>query len=367
MKSLLLFLSIVLIQPQIGFPQPVEETVRLADLRGQWKFMTGDDPDWSAGTFDDSNWPEIFAPGAWEDEGYPGYDGYAWYRIHVKGSAKFERMQLKLEAGRIDDADQIWVNGILIGGTGGFPPNYYSAYNRYRSYPVPSGVFSTTGDNVIAIRVFDEKLLGGILEGRLAIYGTPLSSTSDLDLSGMWKFRTGDREDWKEPDLDDSDWQDLIVPMFWDAQGLARFDGIAWYRKTIFLEGDLTAKRFLKLGRIDDFDEVYVNGRLVGKTGVIPEEGEQAVFHNEYQQQRIYLIPEDMLLTGKNLIAVRVFDGGHDGGIYEGPVCLTTDGSGWTPGEESPDIVFIEQKAPWYIRLIEWIVDAVRWLFGRRG
>ena len=32
--------------------------------------------DWSDKNYDDSGWDVIFAPSAWENEGFNGYDGY---------------------------------------------------------------------------------------------------------------------------------------------------------------------------------------------------------------------------------------------------------------------------------------------------
>ena len=77
----------------------------------------------------------------------------------------------------------------------------------------------------------------------------------------------------------------------------------------------------LVMGKIDDIDEVYVNGKLVGSTGdmwLVPDEFNR---HNEYQQFRGYFIPDGLLIPdGENTIAVRVYDGYNIGGIYEGPV-----------------------------------------------
>src|SRR5512133_3536470 len=50
-------------------------------LPESWKFMTGDDPAWSAVTFNDSGWKDIIPGAIWEQQGYNSYDGYAWYRV----------------------------------------------------------------------------------------------------------------------------------------------------------------------------------------------------------------------------------------------------------------------------------------------
>jgi len=75
------------------------------------------------------------------------------------------------------------------------------------------------------------------------------------------------------------------------------------------------------LGKIDDLDETYLNGRRIGKTGRIRENMERANLNNEWQTLRAYYIPNGYLnKNGKNILAVRVFDGYGHGGIFEGPI-----------------------------------------------
>ena len=82
------------------------------------------------------------------------------------------------------------------------------------------------------------------------------------------------------------------------------------------------------LGKIDDVDEVYINGKQIGSTGRIERKW---ITGEEYQQYRNYHIPDGVLKPGKsNVIAVRVYDHDGAGGIYEGPVtllphCITYD------------------------------------------
>ena len=59
---------------------------------------------------------------AWEDQGYPGYDGYGWYRKHFKTTHSIDGKFLLLKMGTIDDADEVYVNGRFIGFCGSFPP-----------------------------------------------------------------------------------------------------------------------------------------------------------------------------------------------------------------------------------------------------
>ena len=47
---------------------------------------------------------------------------------------------LYLVLGRIDDADEVYLNGKLIGKSGNFPPEYITAYNKVRRYNIPQGI-----------------------------------------------------------------------------------------------------------------------------------------------------------------------------------------------------------------------------------
>jgi len=120
----------------------------------------------------------------------------------------------------------------------------------------------------------------------------------------------------------------LIVPAHWDIQGYENYDGFAWYKKTFFLPNDLDGESMiLLLGKIDDIDQTYVNGILVGSTGLWNFKNVPTDFSSnfEWTQDRVYSVPQKFLKFGEsNTIAVRVYDGFQDGGIYEGPIGLIT-------------------------------------------
>jgi len=144
-------------------------------LKPVWKFNTGDNPAWAWPGFDDSAWDTIEAGTAWERKGYEDYDGFAWYRqeVFIPGTwrKRAERNGgLVLKLGQIDDADVTYFNGQILGATGGFPPEYLSAYGVPRAYTVPVDRITWNAQNTIAIRVFDGGGGGGIT-------GDPVSLT----------------------------------------------------------------------------------------------------------------------------------------------------------------------------------------------
>lgn len=303
-----------------------EDWKPVLDLRGQWKFEVGDDDHRAAVAYNDSKWGEIFVPAAWEDEGYPGYDGYAWYRKHFRLPAGAGNKALVLRLGCIDDVSEIFLNGVRIGMIGSFPPDMMTAYNTEIFLPVPQSIFNVSGDNVLAVRVYDDQLAGGIIQGKIGLYESRDYLSPDLSLAGNWKFKKGDSEKWSAASFDDSQWNKIFVPGYWEGQGYPHYDGVGWYRLHVKIPADLAGKNLvLLLGKIDDLDETYINGEKVGHTGTIRINPFRSTPFTEYQALRAYFLPYGLLKSGKdNIIAVRVYDGGVGGGIYEGPIGITT-------------------------------------------
>ncbi len=301
------------------------ENHRLYNLRGDWKFELGDDMRRADLNFNDDRWNEIYVPSTWEDEGYPGYDGFAWYRKHFRVSSSWMSEDIILEMGKIDDADEVYVNGQLVGAMGSFPPNYSSAYDAERSYSIPQGLLKPGEDNVIAVRVYDGGGVGGITDGPVGLYEREYSIYPDLDLPAIWRLKTGDNMEWKEADYDDSQWKKVYVPSYWENQGFKDYDGYAWYRVKFNVPADYKDEDLILLvGKIDDFDETYLNGERVGRTGPMPTVPMTHTNSDYYQQDRAYMIPPGLIQPGKeNVIAVRVYDCWQGGGIYDGPIGIT--------------------------------------------
>jgi hypothetical protein len=71
----------------------------------------------------------------------------------------------------------------------------------------------------------------------------------------------------------------------------------------------------LHLGRINDVDETWVNGREVGATGSFPQD-----YKTAWTQDRRYTVPAESLRWGlgeENVLVIRVYDGGGDGGLTD--------------------------------------------------
>jgi len=299
-----------------------DEWQRLIDLRGHWKFEIGDNMAWADPNFDDSKWQKIFVPSRWEDEGFPGYDGYAWYRKQFNLPAECKGKAIFLRLGRVDDVDEVYLNGKFVAFSGQFPPEYITDYTGERQYFIPTDYFNLSGSNVLAVRVFDEGMAGGIIEGKIGLYELTSYLTPDINLNGAWKFHTGDEMEWKEASYSDYLWQTIRVPSYWETQGYKGYNGFGWYRTKFSISGKYTNdKLILLLGKIDDVDEAYLNGHRIGKTGRIYDDPGRISIDDHYLEYRAYFIPEEYLRFGReNVLAVRVYDGFLHGGIYQGPI-----------------------------------------------
>ncbi|HDQ45065.1 MAG TPA: glycoside hydrolase [bacterium] len=296
------------------------------DLAGEWLFEIGDNPAYLSPDFEDGDWELIRVPNFWENEGFPGYDGYAWYRLRFFLPLQLRDRVLYLKLGRIDDVDRTYFNGHFIGGQGSFPPKYQTAYDVKRIYRLDPEILKFGEENVVAVQVFDYHLGGGIAEGKVGIFSRHDVLALDIDLGGQWKFSTGDDPMWARPDWDDTGWATISVPNSWENEGFENYDGFAWYRKTLRIGSGLArSKLILMLGYIDDIDEVYFNGVLIGHTGRFPSHKDDWMIRGFNDLERAYFIPPHLIRSGgENVIAVRVYDRGGLGGIVRGYVGITT-------------------------------------------
>jgi len=296
----------------------------LLDLKGTWKIELGDDPRWAAPAFDDSRWSSVSVPSAWENEGFPGYDGYAWYRTWFRADPGWAGKRLYLSLGTIDDVDEVYINGRFVAFTGQFPPDYFTGYQISRRYHIPDGTLKLGGANLLAVRVYDAELRGGIVNGPLEIDEETVPLMAEIPFTGPWRFSRGDNQAWSSEGFDDRAWKPIAVPAYWETQGHRGYDGFGWYRLRFRVPRGIEGKNMiLLLGRVDDLDEAYLNGERVGRTGNPSDFGVFNQYQESYSQLRAYTVRPGLLRKdADNVLAVRVFDGQWHGGIYDGPVGL---------------------------------------------
>lgn len=162
MKKFILIQAVILLCVWSSLAQSI--------VPAEWKFLTGDKPEYIDSAKNEYWWNDISPLTVWEKQGFQGYDGFAWYRVKVvvpasmkKNAEKYNGLMLNL--GKIDDADETWFNGHKVGATGKMPPDYAGAYDVPRSYLIPPAYVNWGGKNTIAVRVYDAGGDGGLYGG----------------------------------------------------------------------------------------------------------------------------------------------------------------------------------------------------------
>jgi hypothetical protein len=145
-------------------------------------------------------------------------------------------------------------------------------------------------------------------------------TAQEISLDKGWKFKTGDSIQWAAPTYNDQNWKPINITLPWEAQGYPDYDGFGWYRLHLVIPSSIKEKAYLKdsihidLGIIDDNDEVYLNGKLIGKYG-----GRGGDIKTGHYGPRSYVIATNnpaILWDKENVLAIRIFDTGGNGGIY---------------------------------------------------
>lgn len=126
------------------------------------------------------NWHRINIPGYWEDQGIRELNGVVWYRKEIEIPGSMTGGPAKIALGRIVDADQLYVNGQLVGRT-----TYQYPQRRYE---VPAGVLKP-GKNLFVIRVVNQAGKGGFVPDK-PYYLSAAGQT--IDLKGYWQYRVGE-------------------------------------------------------------------------------------------------------------------------------------------------------------------------------
>lgn len=110
---------------------------------------------WAAPGFDDSRWAAIKADQNWGSQGYYAYTGFAWYRykLSIKGTPD-DPKELALLIPAVDDAYEVYWNGLLVGKNGKVPPGP----DWYVSQPSQTYGLGHIEDGVLAVRVWKAPL-----------------------------------------------------------------------------------------------------------------------------------------------------------------------------------------------------------------
>jgi hypothetical protein len=150
-----------------------------------------------------------------------------------------------------------------------------------------------------------------------------------LDLTGSWDWQyLGQMPDKPEalpvPTVtQDKTWRSVTIPGKWGEMGLLGsskyYMGDSWSIREVFIPEHWRGRSLrFEAGAMDDYDWTFFNGQLIGST--------TRSRHHYWLAARQYPIPNELIKWGqKNIIAVRLRNDFQDGGIWKGPVQVTSN------------------------------------------
>jgi sialate O-acetylesterase len=134
---------------------------------------------WYDSAYVATGWHNFWLPGYWADQGIRGLNGVVWFRKEINIPASMAGKPAKLFMGRIVDADDTYVNGVLVGNvTYQYPP---------RRYEVPAGLLKA-GRNIIVVKITNTAGKGGFVPDK-PYYLT--DGDQKIDLRGDWQYKVG--------------------------------------------------------------------------------------------------------------------------------------------------------------------------------
>lgn len=171
-----------------------------------------------------------------------------------------------------------------------------------------------------------------ILTILVAACSTGEYGSDTISLQDGWKIEKGDRPEWTDPEFDDSRWILVHPGQAWESQNMAQFydyNGYAWYRISFILPEDMRKLSYfgeelqITLGAIDDTEQTYLNGELLGVNnklvvsgGEKPGKFEGDTLARSYFRNYVVPVNDQRIRWGKkNVIAIRVHDHGGNGGM----------------------------------------------------
>jgi sialate O-acetylesterase len=107
--------------------------------------------------FPDGGWAPIAIGDVWENQGFKGYDGFAWYRLKFTLPKEIPGKATELCFGAVDECAWVWLNGVFIGQHDEGPKGWSTPFRLEVTKEVRWGA-----ENTLVVRVEDSEQAGGI-------------------------------------------------------------------------------------------------------------------------------------------------------------------------------------------------------------
>ncbi len=185
--------------------------------------------------------------------------------------------------------------GLINASVGGTPIEAWIPKEGYKNYP---DILKIIEENKDTAFVNNQK--------RTFPVATKTQKITDKGLIG--------EKPWYAVDFVPKKWRRINIPGYWEDQGVKDLNGVVWYRREIDIPQSMAGKEArVFLGRIVDADELYINGVKVGNTTY------------QYPQRR-YVLPKNLLKSGKNTFVIRVTNNfGKGGFVSDKPYYISTE------------------------------------------
>ena len=144
-----------------------------------------------------------------------------------------------------------------------------------------------------------------------------------LWLDKIFVDEDGAKARWFDPATPLVEWKEAAFPMPWANNVLHDYSGFVWGRKDVEIPESWVGKDLaLNLGPMDDIDETYVNGAVVGKT----------LDTTLWQTPRQYKVPAALVTSRKVSVVVQIMNTVGAIGMYgsEGQLALSLGGAAST-------------------------------------
>lgn len=137
----------------------------------------GQRENWSSTNFDDSGWKTVQIPGGFQGLGVPEVPAVCWFRKEITLPDPLPSGKASVALGVVERMDTVYINGQWVGAS--------AWVENPRLYSLKEGVLKP-GKNVVAIRVFKTKPVGGFLSKPESLHLT-LGDGTKIALAGDWR------------------------------------------------------------------------------------------------------------------------------------------------------------------------------------
>jgi diguanylate cyclase (GGDEF)-like protein len=150
-----------------ALPAAGAEPLRVADVRASLapaaEFARGDVVDGAAAAGTLAFRP-VAVPSTWQAAGIEGH-GFGWYRFRFTLDPAVAGRPLAFHCAQIRDVDEVFLDGVRVGGTGAFPPAYDKGTLAWRVYELPASLTTAPGVHTLLVRVYNAGPRGGGITG----------------------------------------------------------------------------------------------------------------------------------------------------------------------------------------------------------